>query len=438
MSEHRRTLASLGASNTLVRAALPVVLLFLSFGLSCLGRGTLDPMSLILAVFIGLAAFWEGRQPDYRYRYQTEGGHLRRVGQSFSVGMIAITLVAIGWVMQERLDIELALRQGVWILFAFAARNVVSRSKLELKRLERAVLPLALLTVLAQGSLFVAGTERHGAKNWITLGPLSVQPGEFVKLFLVLFLAALFSRYRLRMLQGLRLGNRRFPHPWALVLGGVFLLVEATLVWQKDLGMALLSGMLFLAMFAVATGRWDTSAWFVGAGTIGALGAILAFPHVRVRLGAWLFPFEDPLGSGYQSAQSIYALASGRLLGQGWGRGEPDLIPEAATDFISVALVEELGLLGFLFVLLLLALLVGWCFVVGLHCRDEFSAFVAVGLGTVFAAQTFLVVGGCLRLIPLTGMTLPFVSYGGSSLIASMIAIGLLEKIHREQRRYAG
>ncbi len=438
MSESRRPLSAPRTSPHLIRSILPVILLFLSFGLSCLGRQKFEPTSLILVVFIAMAAFWEGRQPDYRFRYQSQDGHLKRVGQSFSAGLIAITLVSIGWVMQERLDSELALRQGVWILFAFGVRNFVSRSKMELKRLEKAVLPLALLTVGLQSSVFFAGTERHGAKNWIYLGPLSVQPGEFVKLSLVLFLAALFCRFRFRIQRGLQFGSRRFPHPWMLFLAGVVLLVEATLVWQKDLGMALLSGMVFLAIFYVATGRWDTCAWLGGAGIVGAAAAVLAFPHVQVRIQAWLFPFTEPLGYGYQSAQAIYALASGRLLGQGWGRGEPDLIPEAATDFISVALVEELGLLGFLLILLLLALLVGWCFVLALHCRDEFSAFVAVGLGTVFAAQIFLVVGGCLRLIPLTGMTLPFVSYGGSSLIVSMASIGLLEKIHREQRRHAG
>lgn len=420
MSERRRRFRPPGASAHLARAALPVVLLGLAFLLSCLGQQRYQPPSLVAFVLVGFAAYWEGRRPDW------------------GPGLIAITLTVIGWVMLERIDGELAMRQAAWILVAFGARNMLSNARLSLRRLENAAIPLALLIAGLQSLVFVAGTERHGAKNWVYLGPLSTQPGEFVKILLVLFLAAIFSRFRTRIQAALALHSRRFPHPSVLLLGLVALLVEGTLVWQKDLGMALLAGMVFLAMFYIATGRLDLCAWAVGAGLLGAGLALLAFPHVQVRLQSWLFPFSDPLGTGYQSAQAIYALAAGRLLGQGWGRGEPDLIPEAATDFITVALVEELGLLGFLAVLLLLALLVGWCFVVALHCRDEFSLFVTAGLGTIFAAQTVIVVGGCLRLLPLTGMTLPFVSYGGSSLVAAWISVGLLEHIHREQRRRAG
>lgn len=438
MSDDRRSLHPAHPPANLVRATLPVLLLAVGFTLSCLGRGAIDPLSAVVVFLIALVTFWEGRQPDHSFRYVDKGGKQVRVGQSSPAGMVATTLLVLGWVMLERLDQELALRQGVWILVAFAARNFISRSKLRLQSLERAVIPLALLTLAMQCSLFLFGTERHGAKNWLTLGPFSVQPGEFVKLSLVLFLASLFSRYRRRMQAALSPQRTGLPHPSILLMGVVVVLVEATLVWQKDLGMALLSAMVFLAMFYVATGRLDICRNFTIAGALGCVAAFFAFPHVQVRIFSWLAPFSDPLKTGYQSVQSIYALAAGRMLGQGLGRGEPDLIPEAATDFVTVAFVEELGLLGFLLVLLLLALLIGWCFVVALHCRDEFSSFVAFGLGAAFLAQTFLVVGGCLRLIPLTGMTLPFVSYGGSSLLASMIGIGLLEKIHAEQRRRAG
>jgi cell division protein FtsW (lipid II flippase) len=414
VSERRRRFRPFATASHLGRPALPVLLLALAFLMSCLGRQQIQPASAVTLLLVGLAGYWEVRRRDW------------------GPALVAMTLTLLGWVMLERLDTELALRQAVWILVALASRNLIGNARFQWGRhLPRLVMPLALLIAALQTTVFVAGTERHGAKNWVMVGGLSVQPGEFVKILLVLFLAALFSRYRHLMLPR---AGRRWPHPSLLLLALVSLLVEATLVWQKDLGMALLSGLVLLAMFYLATGRLDLCGWAVGAGGVGAVLAVLAFPHVRLRLQSWLSPFEDPLGVGYQSAQAIYALSAGQLLGHGWGRGDPDLIPEAATDFITVAMVEELGLLGFLAVLLLLALLVGWCFVVALHCRDELSCFVAAGLGSIFAAQTLIVVGGCLRLMPLTGMTLPFVSYGGSSLLASWVSLALLEQIHQEQK----
>lgn len=402
------------ASPELASAALAMVLLVGTFAASCWGRQSFEPASLpaLMAVAVAGAIAFKGTSH-----------------RAWAPQVAAMTLAFSGWVMIERLDAPLALRQAAWLWIAVLARLAFLRWRPDYRKMQGALWPLAAAVVLLQGAVLLFGTETHGSKNWVYLGSLSIQPAEFVKLLFVLFLAAFFCRFRPWVRVAFASGRSGLPHPSVFALGTVALLVEGTLIAQKDLGMALLLGLIFLAVFYVATGRADLCGLAVAMALLGAWAAYMAFSHVRVRFDRWIDPFSDAMGSGYQSTQSIYALSSGGLLGQGWGLGQPWLVPEAPTDFITVAFVEELGMLGFLALLLMLALLAGWAFLVASRCRDEFGAFVAVGLGASFAAQTLIVVGGCFRLLPLTGMTLPFLSYGGSSLLASMLALALLEVI---------
>ena len=330
--------------------------------------------------------------------------------------------------MLQRLDPALAIRQSAWISVAFLARAVIPR------RFYQAVLSsggwrwCGAAAVVLQLTVFLVGTEKHGAKNWVMLGPFSTQPGEFSKLFLILFLAGLFRHYRNWLRVDIAVPTYRLPHPSLFALVGVWSAVEVAFVAQKDLGMALLTGVVFLTMLFVATGRKDVIGVCLLLGAVGSAAAYALYPHVRQRFVAWLEPFSDPLGTGYQSVQAMYALASGGLWGRGLGRGEPGLIPEAATDFITAALCEEFGLVGFVAILLLLVLLVARAYLLAVHSTQEQGVFVLFGLATSFAVQVFLVTGGCLRLIPLTGLTLPFLSYGGSSMLSSVLCLTLIER----------
>jgi cell division protein FtsW (lipid II flippase) len=201
------------------------------------------------------------------------------------------------------------------------------------------------------------------------------------------------------------------------------------------LGSALLFFGLFLIMVYVATG----SVGYVAAGLLAFAGgswlAVRLFARLGVRVQNWLDPWQDPLASGYQQVQSEFALAGGGLLGVGLGRGEPYYIPEVQTDFVFSALAEELGLVGVMGILACYLLLVLRCFAIALRAGDDFRRLVAIGLGSAIGLQAIIIVGGVVRLIPLTGLTLPFVSYGGSSLITNCLAIGVLLRISSDSDR---
>ncbi len=418
MLQYWRRIVSFGPQGGLVLPGLPCAILVSGLLCSSLSRGTLTGSSVGAALAV-LGCFL------FAYYFPRKGDRVLL----FTV----FTLVAVGWVMLERLDPSLALKQTIWLVLGVAVRAATPDSLLSRFGSKPGIWVAAASAVLLQVAVFLVGTEKHGAKNWVMVGSFSTQPGEFSRLFLILFLAALFCRFRNWLRVDIRVPRYRLPHPSMFLMILTWGLVEVTFVAQKDLGMALLTGLVFLAMFYVATGRIDVVAACLILGGVGSGIAYATFPHVRERFVAWLEPFSDPLGTGYQSVQAIYAVASGGLWGRGLARGEPDLIPAASTDFMTAALSEEFGWAGLVAIVLLLGLVVARAFQLSLRSDNEFSAFLAFGLGTSFAAQIFLVTGGCLRLIPLTGLTLPFLSYGGSSLLASFFAMILLEKIHIEQ-----
>ncbi|NIW37812.1 MAG: FtsW/RodA/SpoVE family cell cycle protein, partial [Gemmatimonadetes bacterium] len=206
------------------------------------------------------------------------------------------------------------------------------------------------------------------------------------------------------------------------------------LIYQRDLGASLLLFVLFVGMMYVATGR---AAYLVAGGTLVALGGVVAyrmFDHVQRRVSAWLDPFDDFTDTGYQVAQGLFALGSGSLTGSGLGLGRPDLIPAAATDFVFAAVGEEMGLAGSIAVITGYALLIAAGFGIALRSRDVFRKFLAAGLTLVLGVQAFLIIGGVTRLLPVTGITLPFMSYGGSSLVANMVLVTLLARISHGER----
>jgi cell division protein FtsW (lipid II flippase) len=295
---------------------------------------------------------------------------------------------------------------------------------------------LAAIVLLLMPLVPFLGTEINGARIWINVGPMSFQPGEVAKVLLVVFFAGYLVLHR----DALALAGRRVAGvdlPRGRDLGPVlamWLVSLGILVFQRDLGSSLLFFGLFLVMLYVATER---PGWLVVGGVLFAGGAYmgwLMFSHVKARVGAWLDPFGSQYDS-YQIIQGMYGQAWGGLVGRGLGQGDPTLIPFSYSDFIVAAIGEELGLTGIMAVILMYGLIVERGLRTALVCRDGFGKLVATGLAVVFALQVFVVVGGVTKLIPLTGLTTPFMSYGGSSLVANWAIIALLLRISDQARR---
>ena len=294
----------------------------------------------------------------------------------------------------------------------------------------------AAVALLVLPLLPIIGREIRGARIWINLGPMSFQPGEVAKVLLVIFFAGYLVLHR----DALALAGRRFlgiDLPRGRDLGPIlamWLISLGILVLQRDLGSSLLFFGVFLVMLYVATER---PGWLIVGGSLFAAGsyvAFLIFGHVQSRVNSWIDPF-DPDNNGYQIVQGMYGMAWGGLVGRGLGQGDPNQIPIAESDFIFAAIGEELGLTGTMAIILLYGLIVERGLRTALVCRDGFGKLVAAGLAVVFALQVFVVIGGVTKLIPLTGLTTPFLSYGGSSLVANWAIIALLLRISDQARR---
>jgi cell division protein FtsW (lipid II flippase) len=280
------------------------------------------------------------------------------------------------------------------------------------------------------------GQEINGARLWVSLGAFSFQPGELAKICLVIFFAAyLAERKELLAIASRRIAGFHIPDlkhfgP-LLVMWGVSL---AVMFYEKDLGSSLLFFSIFLVMLYIATARIVYMAFGGLLFLAGSFIGYQAFSHVQVRVQVWLDTFDPKTvhDESFQLAQSLFALATGGLFGTGLGRGRPDLIPAAETDFIFSVIGEELGLLGTAAVLLCFILLVARGLRVAIGARDDFGQLLAAGLTTILGIQTFIILGGVTRLLPLTGITLPFMSYGGSSLLSNFVLIALLIRISHQ------
>ena len=280
------------------------------------------------------------------------------------------------------------------------------------------------------------GSTVNGARLWINFFGFTFQPGELAKVALTIFFAGFLvgRRHSLALVHTkiLGVGVPRIKDVGPLL--AVWFAALLVLILERDLGTSLLFFGLFTVMLYVATGR---RYWVVIGAillTIGGALAYLAFDHVHTRFDVWLHPFADPSGEGFQIVQSLYGLANGGIFGTGWGQGYPQLVPFAKTDFITAALGEELGLMGLIAIFLLFAIVVERGARAAVATRDPFGNLLAIGLTAVLGLQTFIVVGGVTRLVPLTGLTTPFLSYGGSSLVANYIIIALLIRISNAAR----
>lgn len=328
--------------------------------------------------------------------------------------------------------------QLTWMLVGLIAFMLVLFFVSDHRRLQRFTFTAGFAGI---GLLFLPllpfiGSEVNGARLWIEFLGFTFQPGELAKVALTIFFAGFLvtRRHSLalvhRKILGVGVPRAKDVGPLLLVWFAALLV----LILERDLGTSLLLFGLFIVMLYVATGR---RSWVLIGGallTVGGALAYQAFGHVRVRFEVWLDPFADPNGSGFQIVQSLYGFANGGIFGTGWGQGYPQLVPFAKTDFITSALGEELGLMGIIAILLLFAIVVERGARAAVATRDPFGNLLAIGLTTVIGLQTFIVIGGVTRLVPLTGLTTPFLSYGGSSLVANYIIIALLIRISNAAR----
>ena len=349
---------------------------------------------------------------------------------------IAAMLNGIGFVVISRLDRDLARVQAIWTAVAvgvFVLTLVAVRSIRVLERYRYTFLLLgvaALLVPLLPG----IGAEINGARLWVRVGPVNFQPGEAAKVLLVIFFAAYLVDKRellatgTRHVLGVTLPDPKHLGPLLLAWGFSILVM----VRQKDLGSSLLFFAVFAAMLYIATERSSyllvALVLFVGGATI----AYQLFGHVQERVTSWVDPWSHSQTTGFQLVQSLFALGSGGFAGTGLGLGSPQKIPNASTDFVLSAIGEELGLLGTVAVIMLFLLFVGSGFRIAVRAERPFAKLFAAGLTTIIGVQTFVIVGGVIRVIPLTGVTLPFISYGGSSLVANFVIVALLLRISDE------
>ena len=354
-------------------------------------------------------------------------------------------LNGLGVVLVRRIDFaegtSLATDQTTWTVVGigvFAATLLIVSDHRILTRY-RYTMGLAAIVLLLLPLAPGIGKEVNGARLWVDLGIVSFQPGELAKLAMVVFLAGYLEEKRaLLTVATTRLGPLLLPP--ARHLAPVLMAALAALgilVFQTDLGSSLLFFGVFVVMLYVATGRLAYPAIGLLACSVGAVAAYVMFGHVRVRFDTWLDPWSVSDLGGFQIIQALYAMGTGGLTGSGLGLGHPDDIPAAATDGIFAVLGEELGLLGTAAVLLCFLIVVAKGYKTALAAGDEHGTLLAVGLTTIVALQVFVIVGGITRLVPLTGISLPFMSYGGSSLVANYALVALLLRIGDSARRDA-
>ncbi len=351
----------------------------------------------------------------------------------------ACLLNGIGYVFIARLNRHLAGLQSVWTALgigAFLLTLLFVRQARDLERY-RYTFALAGIALLLLPLVPVLGQNINGARLWVRVGSVTFQPGELAKISLAIFFASYMVERAELLSQGtLRLGRFLVLDPKylapVLLAWGLSLLI---FLFENDLGSSFLFFALFIGMLWIATGRL----YYLSLGAMlfaaGAVFALKVIGHAKDRVRVWRNPWPLYNTSGYQIIQGWFAMAAGGIFGKGPGLGSPQRIPEVATDFIFAAIAEELGLLGAAAVIAAYLLMVGTGLRIAIRCERSFEKLLAAGLAIIIGIQTFVIIGGVTRIIPLTGITLPFISYGGSSLIANYVLLALLLRISDDSSR---
>jgi len=352
---------------------------------------------------------------------------------------LAALLIGIGLTTILRLRPNLFLLQALWIGIGFVCFLIVAFIGRRLEQIAKFKYICGFIGISLLLTAILFGTDIGGNKNWVILGPIRFQPSEFAKIFIVLFLAAYLSERReLLTLATKHYGPLVLPHPRFIApLIAVWGIGMIMFILQRDMGAALLYFGIAIIMTYMVSGRLS----YVIMGFIlflsGSIVCYKLYPHIQTRVDIWLNPWTDPNGASYQIVQSLFAFGSGGTLGSGLTYGFPGMIPEVHTDFIFAAIGEEMGFMGGGAVIIIYIIMVYRGFRTALLSTMPFSMLVAGGLSASMALQIFLIIGGVTKFFPLTGITLPFISYGGSSIVANFILLGMLFAIS-EVRSYAG
>lgn len=399
----------------LIAAAFPVTLLYAMYMVTTGAALSFQTLAVPLGLFAAFAAAHIGVR-------------IFAPGADPAILPVVFTLSGIGITFVTRLQPDASLGQVIFLFLGVALMvgTLAVVKNLEVIKRYKYVLGIAGIILLVL-PMFI-GTEIYGSKLWIKIGGFQFQPGEFAKVLIVLFLAGYLAENREllsisnRTVLGIKFPRLRLLYP-LFIVWGVCLLVVA---FERDLGSALLFYTIFLIMLYVATGRVSYVIIGLALLAVGALGMYQIMSHVQVRVAIWLDPFSDAQNLGYQIVQSLFSLADGGLAGVGIGKGMADIIPVVASDMIFAAIGEEMGLLGGSAVLLLFMLFAVRGLTTAARAKSDLAAFSAAGLTAAISFQAFTIVGGVTKLIPLTGVTLPFMSQGGSSLLASFVIVALL------------
>lgn len=399
----------------LIAAAFPVTLLYAMYVVTTGAALSFQTLAVPLGLFAAFAAAHIGVR-------------IFAPGADPAILPVVFTLSGIGITFVTRLQPDASLGQVIFLFLGVALMvgTLAVVKNLEVIKRYKYVLGIAGIILLVL-PMFI-GTEIYGSKLWIKIGGFQFQPGEFAKVLIVLFLAGYLAENREllsisnRTVLGIKFPRLRLLYP-LFIVWGVCLLVVA---FERDLGSALLFYTIFLIMLYVATGRMSYVIIGLALLAVGAFGMYQIMSHVQVRVAIWLDPFSDAQNLGYQIVQSLFSLADGGLAGVGIGKGMADIIPVVASDMIFAAIGEEMGLLGGSAVLLLFMLFAVRGLTTAARAKSDLAAFSAAGLTAAISFQAFTIVGGVTKLIPLTGVTLPFMSQGGSSLLASFVIVALL------------
>lgn len=349
-----------------------------------------------------------------------------RMGDKFIVPM-ACMLITIGVILLCRINIEkYGIKQIAWVAMGAVAFFAAYAIYYNFPHWNK----LWYLYFIGGVMLFVAtltlGTTIKGSRNWISLGGFAFQPAEITKILFIMFLSCHFSGEWTKPVLGFK--------PKYITLLGTYMFI-GFLVLQRDWGTMLVFFSIYIFMLYVY--EKSTAFLLANIGTASVI-AVLGYKflhHIQVRVSTWLDPWADISNTGYQITQSLFAIASGGYFGRGIGNGSPSYIPEVHSDFIFSAVCEEMGVFGGAAIIILFFLIAYRCFKISIQTTDAFDKALAFGLTVMFAMQTFIIVGGVTKMIPLTGITLPFVSYGGTSIVVSFASLGIIQAISAKSER---
>ena len=345
-------------------------------------------------------------------------------GDKFLITFACI-LSVIGIAVMYRLDTSVAVKQFMWFTAGIIVFIVLVVAIPDIRNFSKYKNVFLIVTLLIMPMALIAGKEINGATNWVTIGGFGFQPSAFGKITFVLYLSSALMGY-----EDKKNIADDFKQLWQPALVAVFSL--GCLVMQKDLGSALIFFGIAVTMLYVSTGKKKYVAITIVLSAIGAFVAYHLFSHVQARIDIWRDPWSDPNGGGYQIIQGLYAISSGGMLGSGLGQGYPGFVPVNTSDLIFAVICEELGMVFGLGIMIIYFLFFYRGMRAAFRVKDKFSQLNTIGLSAMIACQVLVIIGGVFAIIPLTGITLPLISYGGSSMLTIFFALAILQKISEE------